>query len=74
MSNVDVLIANTRKQIFNFEAALADARGRVCPDDVDPVIWQAHIAGLESVLRTLETEDVALSLAKNEHPQNGKTQ
>lgn len=48
----------TQKQARQFELAIAEAKDKTVPDETDPVIWKAHIAGMESQLCTMEREIV----------------
>jgi hypothetical protein len=45
----------TLDRILKFEASLAVARTGI-PDDVDPFLWEAQIAGMESMLESLRRE------------------
>lgn len=46
----------TLDRILKFEASLAVARTEIRPDDVDPILWEAQIAGMESMLESLRRE------------------
>lgn len=46
----------TAAQIKRFEDAIARAQAAGAPDDVDPLVYQAMIAGMESQLGDLRTE------------------
>lgn len=46
----------TCNAIERFERAIADAKTRTCPDDIDPLIWKGYQDGMESQLETLMRE------------------
>ncbi|WP_299808960.1 XRE family transcriptional regulator [uncultured Roseibium sp.] len=46
----------TQNQARNFEAAIAEAKGKKVPQDTDPLLWKAYIEGMESQLTTMQRE------------------
>lgn len=56
MSALEKRIRITSERIASFERSLAAARSRECSEDVHPLLWKAHLEGMESMLSTLRRE------------------
>lgn len=54
--NKEKRMSVTLDRIEKFAASIVAARSSERPQDVDPVIWNAQIAGMESTLQSLRSE------------------
>lgn len=62
--NRELRIAVTLDRIGKFQAEVARMDEMSRPGDIDPVIWNAQIAGMKSVLGSLEQEYAELTLIR----------